>query len=1558
MITSKRSVGYRKGRPFIQNRCLLPVLDRSTLDEWTLSNDNVSFTFLENKETGVHLEKWAGTTFTEEVFNKAKALWQLNMISKYEVSSTNSSVYIQRYDLSPNVTYFSKPSIQPSIDTNGTKSFSFRWLNVPYDIKNPNFKVDVTVYASLEAQASTLNIELRISARQTYPSQYLSLDNAVAVTAVHIPCIAFSTYNDQEKDDNTVFSFPVGWGHTVENPVTNLRSPRFAQESFHYDPNGNRIYHAGQPLGISPIASISRANYGNPGWMTIPAIVYGRRDTGESTLIYLMDQEGTNAKGFQWYSDDRNLHVNMYNVSDHEVDPYGVGGKDNPTVGFNVVNNLRFSLRIRPYVANTRWVDWYGFKLYKEEAVPEQQANGWLPVSFYDRYSNDEISLATSEIPAVVNSFGFTTGNTESVVPAATFYQDLYKESVNPSLTYTPVVPVHIQPINLNYAPNRITGQYNVTGNYFGWEPWAGGDTIGVNYGPGGFKSPDFTGINHHFTGGYAKMSITGQLGYSYLIFPFALSTGSTWVQTYDAIDLCSKSLYSSTVTLTNSDYATFASTGSTLSNFRTCFAPTVSYDKYLSIADVITSEGAGTYHATLGTWGYGCYAHEHTYTDPVEGLITIHHPRSSFSQYHIKNQINWLSGWSDVAKTNIPSGWANGTGDLGYLFNQSSEYPCDLQLKYVPTSLMYEAPAPILQTFYSKISDPRSDMLYNSYLGTVIDTLDDSAIASLLAANPSLEYWQGLASPPRWLQRCPAYQIVHSDKTILNEWLTPHTTNANNLYYSNGVVTGIGTYGQILTSTNTEEHRVMDCGSWGVIQWGYINRLSAWHASTQYALYNPTFTGFTDDQEQMSYSGVWSGHTTSFVERAFRNQAYNPDYIYHGTIEHPLEDWSCDISKEHTVSYGFKTSWHANTLTGNDYLGDYKIVHSVKKHRSKQNYLLTLINWFSGQETFSGTFVPQNYNITDSYQVYSLDVSSASHGTRTLERIVPANTPYIISDSLDQFDTKVYEFVVNNEVLENTVFADLKTNYNYIRYSYGQDEITTNNIVLSYSYGSSLYTEITPAFEGFKAASTQQILNNMPQWMEARQSYNSNAWKLVNSWAMGLENVIENTYKNIESITLNTSDLTTLSQLSYVDIKSKEILEAKRFRNLLFNSAFSIRDCSIYKLPAGWENYNLEDQNFTLDYNSASPGVVALVSTTGRFKVGQQVIVNNVLINKLYVSVYIKSNASDVDVTSYISIELMNGRSIAGYAKLNNRSTEWVRLVLPLNINDQVYRINYTISSNSSGTVYISAPQIETEMLTNWTNNINDSLPFYSNTPRFNAVFAVPEESTLKKTPIFQIADQTDFLDAAIPTRIEKSIVPYKDLAPYATQAYGRKVTELSEVIRTEWAVVEDQIVERSVSPTAWDIYGRFDIKDLRFFEDLAYGTRDNSLLTITPIATAIHRELLFVLCKEEYINKTYRTLKIMKPIAPPNGATYLESIIDFDLDLNFDIDLGLNQLADEEVSSIGFSELDPSWLVINTTANVRYYYRVYYDYCYFNNLNNRLYTLEKYNNAKIAVI
>jgi hypothetical protein len=75
-------------------------------------------------------------------------------------------------------------------------------------------------------------------------------------------------------------------------------------------------------------------------------------------------------------------------------------------------------------------------------------------------------------------------------------------------------------------------------------------------------------------------------------------------------------------------------------------------------------------------------------------------------------------------------------------------------------------------------------------------------------------------------------------------------------------------------------------------------------------------------------------------------------------------------------------------------------------------------------------------------------------------------------------------------------------------RYSYNATYLSTFTLTIAYSYDSTVIPILTPLYRGHKAAATQAILNNLPQWMESRQNTESNGWKMVNSWGMALESV------------------------------------------------------------------------------------------------------------------------------------------------------------------------------------------------------------------------------------------------------------------------------------------------------------------------------------------------------------------------------------------------------------------------------------------------------------------
>jgi len=388
--------------------------------------------------------------------------------------------------------------------------------------------------------------------------------------------------------------------------------------------------------------------------------------------------------------------------------------------------------------------------------------------------------------------------------------------------------------------------------------------------------------------------------------------------------------------------------------------------------------------------------------------------------------------------------------------------------------------------------------------------------------------------------------------------------------------------------------------------------------------------------------------------------------------------------------------------------------------------------------------------------------------------------------------------------------------------------------------------------------------------------------------------------------------------------------------------------------MPAGWEKHSQDD--IILNYKDSSISPVCLESNSGSLKISQSIVLDNIEVSTLYASTYIKCDASSVNVKLIISVEKIDGTSIMKQAILTNRSSEWIRLAMPIPVNSQVYRVNFIINSACSGKVLISNPQLELNSLSTWTSSINDFTYPLNYRSIFNSVFAVNNESRGNKIPIKGIGDEKEFIEIGIPTRVEKVNKPIKNLTPYLSTRLGRRVSFLNEIINTEYVIRDNLIVERSLQ-NQFDEFARYSLRDLRYYEDLTFGTKEVVKNIITPIACLTRKEMLFILCKESLEEKTQHTLKIVRPKVNPNGEDYLEVIADFDLNLNLDVVYGVNQIT-EEVSDLLISDVDTTYLVVSTTNNNRYYYKLYFDYYYFNNLNNRLYTIESYESSKINII
>jgi len=230
-----------------------------------------------------------------------------------------------------------------------------------------------------------------------------------------------------------------------------------------------------------------------------------------------------------------------------------------------------------------------------------------------------------------------------------------------------------------------------------------------------------------------------------------------------------------------------------------------------------------------------------------------------------------------------------------------------------------------------------------------------------------------------------------------------------------------------------------------------------------------------------------------------------------------------------------------------------------------------------------------------------------------------------------------------------------------------------------------------------------------------------------------------------------------------------------------------------------------------------------------------------------------------------------------------------------------------------------------------------------------------VEARSNTDSVTIFPIGNVPDFSEVLIPTRLSPAQPNPVALEPFTNKSFGRKVTFFDKASSIDWEITDSQIAATD-SDNEHEVFNSYNIRDLTFFQGLGYGTIDDTKATITPIASAIRDDLLFVVAKETFRGRTITTLKILTQRKPPTDQTYLESFVDFELDLKFDTTYGPDALT-EEVLSIGFSERDPSWMVIDTTIGRRFYFRLYYDY-YFADLTGRvIYTLERYDNAQLQV-
>ena len=1459
-----------------------------------LANNNVSFTFETDPVTGVHLKSWKHTNGNTQN-NHSTSLWAL-YINRAERFGNLRIAY-------PHDRYYRTVPLHPLLIPGGRK-FIFEWVGVPVE---EDVEMTVQVTATLMNSSSHVELSARILATEAGD---LVLDN----------CIAGFQFLNLSLDGSTtdaasdVWSVPTQQGSSILDPVANLRAPRHDRDHRAATIGATKLFF-GDPSfhAISPATDNYRAAVTHPGALSMPFVSFSNRISKDGTLIYASDPEGISAKVFYWWADGRYVHLRVHDQSDTEFHPHGVG-RWNDGVALED-HTYEWTMRIRPYVSPTRWSDEYAAVLYEREGL---DALTYLPAPLWQRAIDGDIDATVADTPFAVVGFGIggvTGEETRLLLSGAVAWQDVYTGAVTGSVKPSLYLPVHTASFEQDGA------------NMF----WYGTGMSGESYGP------DNSRLRDDYTGVADEILKSGLLpAMPYHVYRPLISSLPEWTTGTYTYDLITK-LYENV----GDPLFTIASKGNVAKTYDTelqytgefgndgtamCLFPDPCQARLSENMTGLAAAGVLSYRDTWGSWQFGCYAESHQYGSGQNKVVSPVHPRSIYSRYWNSLQTGLVGTWNTgIADMMNPSWGGTTTNNLGSI--SPTEYLGDSQLKYALGSIASSRWTD--RTIYSSNSgDP--DVRRGSYPFYSI-------------------------SPPVWLEAKSLFNMVHGARSrqysILGHF--GNATTATGAYYTEGDVLGFtGALMHVHTAGQDISKRHQDGRLNMTVRCLSLGTMFSVHNWSEHLTGNATadYTDMETDMQVFLTGDQYTGEV-AYCKTWMQTVASAKQYHLDGNMMYGLERWESPLgyaTQDEEVLVKVSAKYHSGVT------GEQKILHNVRKHRSTSDaYLLTAFNWASGAETYTGVFDPVAYEMYGAYTVYSIDHTGA-YGQRSWVATVPPRQTYELTETLPGKAASLWEFTSKSAIIGGTVPCDLKVATINVRYSYGKKLLYTTTLGIGYSYGAKCYTSIDSPHVGYKAAATQSIVNNLPQWMDIRRSEASKGWEFINAYGMAVESVTDVISNNLRNLFLSTADRHSRHKYYKGELTIDELFEDVTSRNLLINSSFSKPDVARTRLPLEWTDYHKPTtQTVFLDstrvlrgtYSSRVDGVGTISQILDLAGEGP--------IDKLTASVYFFTNLDSPEVSLVLAVQDMAGVSYLGEKKTTSTVKGWQRLEVTVEVAEEVFEAQVTLRGNSSSSVWFDCVQLEAaDKSSDWQVSDLDKLLYVDGAIPIRLVEA---RSNTDRVTVYPISDLREFTRISIPTRVAAAKPESIDLEPFSSAAYSRRVNFFNDVTNIKWIINAGQVVSTDTN-NQFEVFERYDIRDLRSFQGQGYGTIADCLVEMTPLAVAMREDLLFVACKEVYRGRTVRTLKVVVPRRPPNDETYLESLVDFELPLTFGTVYGSAEQG-EDISSIGFSERDPSWLIVNTSLGRRFYFRMYYDY-YFANMQTRaIYTLERYDNAQLQV-
>lgn len=528
--------------------------------------------------------------------------------------------------------------------------------------------------------------------------------------------------------------------------------------------------------------------------------------------------------------------------------------------------------------------------------------------------------------------------------------------------------------------------------------------------------------------------------------------------------------------------------------------------------------------------------------------------------------------------------------------------------------------------------------------------------------------------------------------------------------------------------------------------------------------------------------------------------------------------------------------------------------------------------------------------------------------------------------------------------------------------YSYNQINPIVEYIDFLYAYNDPNDDEDFVAIPyGYKVAATQQILNNLPLWMEGRKNYDSNMNKLTTAWADTFESTLDNYSYLRKNQFLATADLYSNIELGVSALSAnKDRVYTPVFNNLIYNSSFSMKGPAREQRPSGWLISRDSINCLTFDSANTLFGNHGL-SLSGKVEL-KQTRERQLTPGPITYSIYYKTLDNGLPTDDYwsaneagliLAIEYADSTvATFGVGFLKNTKGRWARANLTATMVSETFKISTLILNRVSYVYSVDCPLLTTsKTLDTWSPSIED-IPVYSSGIRtiagLQVLFDSLDFASVSKLEVLPTATEQEFKSIAIPTRIE-TFSPSQQAANSLSFTMGRQLNFHGDIMPTMLIADQDTILEESINTP--DKFSRRRPADLilTYTGDKYLYKKSINEDTSLVKATCVVNDLLYVVTKETYAGVTGHYLKVTRPRVVSYTDDYIPSYGDIKIPLSLGNEFGFASLA-EEIVRIGICKNLPNVIYVDTSLDRRFYFKLYFDYYFADFTNRKIYCRENY--------